>query len=108
MNLNKLLCKHFDEDGRGEVTVKDVLVGMFWMCAPIIVVAMYVHGAICLYNMAYTPGYILPSTILFVPDMAMFLLMSGIAIFEGLTYAIPRILGARIAKCERKDGDETS
>lgn len=107
MNLNKWLCKHFDEDDKGEVTVEDVLEELFWMVAPVILVAMYIHGAISMYNLIYvwTP-YMPPIAYLAVPGIATFLLVSGIVMFEGLRYAIPRILGARIAKCERMDGDE--
>ena len=108
MSLNKLLCKYFDDGEKGYVTVEDVLDGIIWRSIPFILAALYLHGAISMYNLIYTPDYLPPSEILFVFGMGVFSLGSILAMFEGLGYAIPKILGARVAKSERKDGDETS
>ena len=110
MDLNKWLCKHFDEDDKGEVTAKDVLVGLLWIVVPILLVALYIHGAISLYKLicAWSPDYPPLLAALRDPEITIFLLVTGIVMYAWVSYIIPRILGARIAKCEQKDGDETS
>ena len=41
MNLNKLLCKYLDQEGRGYVTIGDVVLPMGILATPFLIIATF-------------------------------------------------------------------
>ena len=109
MNLNKLLCRYFDPEDRGYVTVGDVVstIGFALLClafgagVPASIGYLYFRGAI-LYSQGASP----------IVDGVSVLDAFAFAVFEVLTvvgsilvvYTVAcKLASIRVATCERKD-----
>lgn len=113
MNLNKLLCKYLDKDGRGYVIIGDLVPALVASGIMFAAITLYARGATIAYEY-YTsvrsigetcsmfdeiaiPGFIIGT--LFAICVVMSITLNIMAM--GLCY----VLDIKIATCERKDGD---
>ena len=121
MNLNKLLCKYLGRDGRGYVTIGDLVTATSRFAFLSTIALSYVRGVTTI--MEYWNGNVLDTLDSALRDAGMIdgvcipiaavgtgliltiALLSAVAVFW---IALDAAWGVKIAKCERKDGDETS
>lgn len=119
MNLNKLLCKHLDRDGKGYVTIGNVVTTSSMLGTVLIIVMSYVRGVTTI--MEHLNGDVLGALdsslsaagIIDAMCIPFAIVGTGLALAIILSFVLARlwiavddVWGAKIAKCERKEGDE--
>lgn len=114
MNLNKLLCKYFDREGKGYVTIGDGVAVIATLAFLLGIVAMYIQGTI-LVTESYNSGVcmdeenctIFESVCLFihlVGTTVVAIAVVGMIAHHAFKW-ICAVCETKIATCERKDGD---
>lgn len=111
--ITKLLCKHFDVEEKGYVTLGDIgeailpaaIFIIFGAAAPFIIASVYLHGAWLIYNGALTSEKILDP--IEFGCVMIFIVVSTLIAICIASYIISKLVPIRVATCERKDGDET-
>ena len=98
MSLTKLLCKYLDRDGKGYVTIGDLIRVAGVPCTFVIVVMIYGRGVPLVMNDLRAGVIIVAFAI--TAGMIIFLAVAGVAII------IKGIVCTKIATCERKERDE--
>jgi hypothetical protein len=118
MSLNKLLCKYLDRDGKGYVTMGNLITATSVLTTSLVIVMGYLRGATTI--MRYWDGHIsttliaalgegrnidaifLPLTIVGTGLILAIILSFVIAL---LWISVEDIWSAKIVKCDRKEGD---
>ena len=121
MSLNKLLCKYLDtgdewsKEGKGYVTIGDLVTAAGILACPLLILAMYIQGAIIAME-DHTAGVLTWENYTTVEACCIMVCAAGTmfivaAVGATILYlgliCIIAVWGVKIAKCERKEGDET-
>lgn len=120
MTITKLLCKYLDRDGKGYVTMGNLTTAVGKVAALLTIFAGYVRGVTTIAR--YWDGNILNALDSALLDAGMIdgvcvliaSLGTGVILTIGLAFVltvlwiiVEYVWTVKIAKCERKDGDET-
>lgn len=121
MNLTKLLCKYIDRDGKGYVTIGNLITAAGVLATSLVIVMGYLRGATTIVGYwdgnIYTTLIAAPNEAVNIDVLCIPLAIVGtgliLAIILSFVLALLRIIveavwSAKIVKCEREDGDETS
>lgn len=119
MSLNKLLCKYFDRDGKGYVTMGNLITVTSVLATSLLIVGGYLRGATTI--MRYWDGNIfaslttalaeagnidaicVPLTICGTGLILVIILSFVLALLRSV---VEDIWSAKIVNCERKEGDQ--
>ena len=112
--ITKLLCKYLDSDGKGYVTMGDLIIGTVVSAGLLLLLVMYVHGAIMeveYYTSVRVAGGTLSpfeevsAAVFFVATC--FVICAVVAtICFAILIGLVEIWDIAIVKCERKDEDD--
>lgn len=112
MNLTKLLCKYFDDEDKGYVTLGDIAAEVLgWVllitlgaAATFVIGGAYLRGALLIYNGAPTTEEIMYS------DGGGCVLLCVVASMGAVvliaSYIVSKLAPIRVVTCERTEGDE--
>ena len=113
MTITTLLCKYFDADEKGYVTLGNIVSLIISVAYPIIFVVSttfitgcaYLYGAWLIYNGALTSDELLPPVD--VLCSVLFGVASAMVAVVIVAYIAFKLASIRVVTCERKDGAET-
>lgn len=120
MSLNKLLCKYLDRDGKGYVTMGNLITAAIGPASLLIIVMSYVRGVTTIRrywdgNIATTLGAAINDTgnidamcipvALVTTALILTIILSFLLALSWIIFC--DVWTAKIVKCERKDGDDT-
>lgn len=113
MSLNKLLCKYLDRDGKGYVTMGNLITAASALAGLLLIITMYAKGAIIGVEF-YTSARMIEEMCSPFEEYALAVFVVGTffaicavaaTILQKTLIYIVEVWYIEIATCERKDGD---